>query len=494
MAKQSRTTQATTRQPMTRQQTLVLAIAVLASFVAFLDGSVINVALPAISRDLGGGLSIQQWVVDAYLITLGALILVAGSLSDVFGRIVILRWGLVGFAVSSLLCAISPFGEFLVVARGLQGVAGALLVPSSLAIILSSFRGAAQARAIGLWTAWTSAAFLTGPLIGGLFVDLLSWRLVFVINLLPIAVALWLMAVLKQKDVRKQGVAIDYLGAVLGIVGLGGPVFALIEQANYGWTSPAIYLPLIVGILSLIAFLWREKTAKQPMMPLGLFRVRNFAMGNIATVAIYGALSLGGLLLVVFLQQVAKYPATLAGLAMLPVSILNIALSPTFGSLAGKYGPRLFMAIGPIIGGIGYLMLTWIDESALYWTQVLPGVLVFGLGLSITVAPLTAAILGSIDADQAGIGSAINNAVSRVAGLVAVAMVAIIVGTTLDVNGLHRGLVVTGTLLIAGGVISAFGIRNLPHEARSSAYDSPLRPAGAHLQSPEAPRPAAPQQ
>jgi EmrB/QacA subfamily drug resistance transporter len=478
---------------MTKQQRLVLAIAVLASFVAFLDGSVIKVALPAISQELGGGLSIQQWVVDAYLITLGALILVAGSLSDVFGRVVVLRWGLIGFAVTSLLCAVAPFGVFLVVARGLLGIAGAILVPSSLAIILSSFRGAAQARAIGLWTAWTSAAFLTGPLIGGLFVDLLSWRLVFVINLLPIAVALWLLAVLKQRDARKEGVAIDYAGAVLGIVGLGGPVFALIEQANYGWASPAIYLPLAIGLVALAAFLWREHTAKQPMMPLGLFRVRNFGMGNIATVAIYGALSMGGLLVVVFLQQVGQYPATLAGLAMLPVSILNIALSPTFGSLAGKYGPRLFMTAGPIIGGIGYLMMTWIDQTANYWTQVLPGTIVFGLGLSITVAPLTAAILGSIDVSQAGIGSAINNAVSRVAGLIAVAMLGIIVGATLDVPGLHRGLVVTGVLLIVGGVISAFGIRNLPRDARVAGTAEPLRPAGAHPLLPEVPRPPAPQ-
>jgi len=457
---------------MTKQQRLVLAIAVLASFVAFLDGSVINVALPAISRDLGGGLSIQQWVVDAYLITLGALILVAGSLSDVFGRIVVLRWGLIGFAATSLLCAVAPFGEFLVVSRGLQGIAGALLVPSSLAIILSSFRGAAQAKAIGLWTAWTSAAFLAGPLLGGLFVDLLSWRLVFAINLLPIAVTLWLMAVLKQRDVRKEGVAIDYLGAGLGIVGLGAPVFALIEQGNYGWGSPAIYLPMAIGVLALAAFLWREHVAKQPMMPLGLFRVRNFGMGNIATVAIYGALSIGGLLVVVFLQQVAKYPATLAGLALLPVSIINIALSPLFGSLAGKYGPRLFMAAGPIIGGIGYLMLTWIDETGNYWTQVLPGTLVFGLGLTITVAPLTAAILGSIDASQAGIGSAINNAVARVAGLIAVAMLGIIVGGTLDVPSFHRGLVVTALLLIAGGVISAFGIQNLQVKKAAEPVDA----------------------
>jgi EmrB/QacA subfamily drug resistance transporter len=463
---------------MTKQQRLVLAIAVLASFVAFLDGSVINVALPAISRELGGGLSIQQWVVDAYLITLGALILVAGSLSDVFGRIVVLRWGLIGFAVTSLLCAVAPFGEFLVVSRGLQGIAGALLVPSSLAIILSSFRGAAQAKAIGLWTAWTSAAFLAGPLIGGLFVDLLSWRLVFAINILPIAVTLWLMAVLKQRDVRKEGVAIDYLGAVLGIVGLGAPVFALIEQGNYGWSSPAIYLPMGIGILALAAFLWREHVAKQPMMPLALFRVRNFGMGNIATVAIYGALSMGGLLVVVFLQEVAGYKATLAGLALIPVSVINIALSPLFGSLAGRYGPRLFMSAGPIIGGIGYLMLTWIDETGDYWTQVLPGTLVFGLGLTITVAPLTAAILGSIDASQAGIGSAINNAVARVAGLIAVAMVGIIVGGTLDVPSFHRGLVVTALLLIAGGVISAFGIQNLQLKKAQGQADA-AGPAGA---------------
>lgn len=459
------TTGPTVKPRMTKQQSLILAIAVLASFVAFLDGSVINVALPAISRELGGGLSIQQWVVDAYLITLGALILVAGSLSDVFGRIVVLRWGLIGFAATSLLCAIAPTGELLVVGRGLQGVAGALLVPSSLAIIMSSFRGAAQAKAIGLWTAWTSAAFLAGPLIGGLFVDLLSWRLVFVINLLPIAVAVWLLSVLKQHDVRKEGVSIDYAGAILGIVGLGGPVFALIEQGNYAWSSPVIFLPMALGIVALAAFLWREHTAKQPMMPLGLFRVRNFGMGNIATVAIYGALSIGGLLVVVFLQQVAKYPATLAGLAMLPVSILNIAFSPLFGTLAGRYGPRLFMAAGPIIGGIGYLMMTWIDQTANYWTQVLPGTLVFGLGLTITVAPLTAAILGSIDESQAGIGSAINNAVARVAGLIAVAMLGVIVGVTLDVPSFHRGLVVTGVLFIIGGVISAFGIQNPQRDA-----------------------------
>jgi EmrB/QacA subfamily drug resistance transporter len=451
---------------MEKQQRLVLVIAILASFVAFLDGSVINVALPAISRELGGGLTIQQWVVDAYLITLGSLILVAGSLSDVFGRVAVLRWGLLGFGVTSLLCAVAPTGEFLVVARGLQGVAGALLVPSSLALIMSSFRDAAQAKAIGLWTGWTFAAFVVGPLVGGLFVDLLSWRFVFLINLLPIAVTVWFLVLLTRhaepeaQEKQPTGSRIDYPGAVLGVLGLGGPVYGLIEQARYGWGSPVIYVPFGLGLVAFAAFLWRERTAKAPMMPLALFQVRNFAVGNIATTAIYGALAIGGLLVVVFLQQVGGYTATAAGLSMVPVTVISASLSSFFGGLAGRFGPRLFMSAGPITAGIGYLLLLRVTESANYWTEVLPGVVVFGLGLSITVAPLTAAILGSIDARQAGIGSAINNAVSRVAGLITVAFLGVIVGSKLDLVGFQRGLLVTAGLLILGGIISAVGISN----------------------------------
>ncbi|TXN32820.1 MFS transporter [Lacisediminihabitans profunda] len=458
---------------MQKHQRLVLAIAVLASFVAFLDGSVINVALPAIMRELGGGLSTQQWVVDAYLITLGSLILVAGSLSDVFGRIIVLRWGLAGFGVASLICAIAPTAEVLIVARGLQGVAGALLVPSSLAIILSTFRGPEQAKAIGSWTAWTSAAFIAGPLLGGIFVDVLSWRYVFAINVLPIVVTLWLLFVLKQKDEREPGVSIDWLGAILGVFGLGLPVFALIEQGRYGWTSPAIYLPMVFGVLALGAFFWRESVARQPMVPLGLFRVRNFAVGNVATTAIYGALSIGGFLLAVFLQQVGGYKATVAGIAILPVTIISILFSSYIGALAGRFGPRIFMTVGPIIGGLGYLYFLRMGASPNYWTDVLPGVILFGIGLTITVAPLTSAILGAIDQRQAGIGSAINNAVSRVAGLIAIAMLGLIIGPLLDVDGFHRGMVVTACLLFAGGVASGLGIRNLPHPAEATAAASP---------------------
>lgn len=445
---------------MTRQQRLVLAVAILASFCAFLDGSVVNVALPAISRELGGGLSTQQWVVDAYLITLGALILVAGSLSDVFGRVPVMRLGLWGFGVTSLACAVSPTVEVLVVARAMQGVAGALLVPSSLAMIMSAFRGGPQAKAIGAWTAWTSAAFIAGPIVGGALVDLLSWRFVFAINVFPIVATLVLLARVDMKHERDPSVTIDVLGAALAVVGVGAPVFALIEKGNYGWSSPMIWGPMVLGLLAFAGFLWRQAAATQPMMPLSLFRVRNFAVGNLATVFVYGALGFSSLIIVVFLQQVGGWPATLAGIAVLPITLILMLLSSFFGGLSGKFGPRLFMATGPIVAGAGHLAMLTVTGDINYWWHLLPGIALVGLGLSITVAPLTAAILGSISENQSGIGSAVNNAISRVAGLVTVAMLGIIVASRLDVEGMHRALLVAAGLLIVGGLVSAVGIRN----------------------------------
>ncbi len=453
---------------MTRQQRLVLVIAVLASFVAFLDSSVINVALPAMTEELGGGLAVQQWIVDAYLITLGSLILLAGSLSDVYGRIVVLRVGLIGFGIASVLIAVAPTAELVIAMRAVQGMTGALLVPSSLAIIMSSFRDAAQAKAIGQWTGWTSAAFLFGPLLGGLFVDFLSWRLVFAINVVPIIVTLVLLRMLAQKDVRTPGVSIDYLGALLGILGLGGPVFALIEQGNYGWGSPVIYLPFALGLVCFAAFLWWQSRAKSPMLPLGLFSIRNFWAGNLATAFIYGALSVGGFILVVFLQQIAGFSATVAALAFLPVSIGNVLLSSFFGGLSGKYGPRLFMTVGPILSGVGYLLLLRVGESVNYFTDVLPGVLFFTLGLTMTVAPLTSAVLGSVPPAQAGIGSAVNNAIARVAGLVAIALLGVIVAGELDTESFHRVLIVTAALFFVGGLVSLAGVRNRAVEPAAS--------------------------
>ena len=444
---------------MTKQQRLVLWISILASFVAFLDGSVINVALPAITAEFNSGLSVQQWVVDAYLITLGSLILVAGSLSDLFGRKRILELGLIGFAITSILCAVAPTSEFLIVSRGLQGIAGALLVPSSLALIISTFKGQAQGKAIGSWTAWTGISFIIGPLVGGLLVDAGSWRLIFAINIIPILVTLWLMRKLEIPEKTRSGTKLDVYGALLCAIGLGGTVYALIEQPNYGWSSPLIFIPLIIGLLSLAVFFWHERRTRHPMLPLGLFSVRNFAIGNLATLAIYAGLSLGTFIIAIFVQQVGGYSATEAGLALIPITLIMFFLSSRFGALAGKYGPRLFMALGPILGAIGFLAMLWVDSSVSYWA-LLPGIVIFGVGLSITVAPLTSAILGAIDDAQAGIGSAINNAVARIAGLLAIAAIGPIIGAQLDLDGFYRAVMVTAGLLLAGGIVSTIGIVN----------------------------------
>jgi EmrB/QacA subfamily drug resistance transporter len=448
------------RQRMSAQQRRVLAIAVLASFVAFLDGSVVNVALPAMTDELGGGLAVQQWVVDAYLITLGALILLAGSLSDAFGRVRILRIGLIGFGITSLLCAAAPSAEILIGARLLQGASGALLVPSSLAIIVSTFSGPAQGRAIGIWTAWTGAASIAGPVLGGLLVDGMSWRYIFLINVIPIMFTLWLMRPLPKTATDTQRPKIDVVGALLGAIGLGGPVFALIEQGRYAWSSPVLIVPAIVGIVSFAAFLWWERHHPNPMLPLSLFRVRNFGMGNIATAFIYGALSVGFFAITVFIQQSAGFSATLAGLAALPSTLIMLALSSWFGRLAGIHGPRLFMTVGPIVAGAGFALMTSASHDFNYWTNILPGIVLVGLGLAVTVAPLTSGILGAIDPARAGIGSAVNNAVSRVAGLVAVALVGIVAGGALDADGFGRVVFVTAILMFVGGIVSFIGIRN----------------------------------
>ncbi len=455
---------------MTRDQRLVLAIAVLATTVAFLDSTVVNVALPAIERELGGGLAAQQWIVDAYLLTLGSLILVAGAFSDVFGRIRMLRIGIVLFGVTSLAIALAPDPLVLILARGVQGIGGALLVPSSLALITSTMSGALQAKAIGIWTALTSAALLAGPLVGGLFVDLMSWRWAFVVNVVPIALVLWLLAVLGRRDERRPGASIDIPGALLCAAGLGGIVFALIEQPRLGW-DVAVVAAGVGGVLAFAGFLVRQQLAAQPMMPLGLFRVRNFGWGNISTFFVYGALGLNSFVIGVYLQQGAGLPATLAGLASLPISILMTIGSSWAGALAGRIGPRIPMTVGPLLmAGASVLMLA-VREPFDYWTQLLPGILLFGVGLTVTVSPLTAAILGAIEPARSGIASAVNNAVARIAGLLAVAMLGQITGGALDLEGFHRSLWVIAALMAFGGIVALVGIRRLPsEEVREGAH------------------------
>ncbi|RNL56998.1 MFS transporter [Arthrobacter oryzae] len=442
-------------------QQRVLVVAIVASFIAFLDGSVVNLALPAIERELGGGLVVQQWVVDAYLLTLGALILVAGSLSDSFGRARVLRWGLAGFTLTSVLCGLAWNGESLIVARGLQGIAGAMLVPGSLALIVTVFHGAEQSHAIGKWSGWTSGAIVLAPLIGGLSVDLLSWRVVFFINVIP-AIAIWpVLGRLRGMDGMAGSTRrIDIRGALLAVVGLGGAVYAFIERGTFDWDSPQVYLPLALGATALVAFVRHEARSPFPMMPLRLFRIRNFGWGNLATAVIYGALSLGFFVLGLYLQQVAGLSATAAGFALLPSTLLLLLLSAKMGSLAGTIGPRWFMTGGPLLCAAGFLLFLAVQTPLDFLSQVLPGVLVFGLGLAVTVAPLTAAILGAVPPEEAGIGSAINNAIARIAGLVTIAFAGLITGPVLTTAGLRDACYVTAALFVAGAVLSAVGIRN----------------------------------
>lgn len=448
-------------------QRLVISIAVLASFVTFLDGTVVNVALPAISRELGGGITTQQWVVDAYLITLSALILLAGSVSDAYGRVLVMRIGLIAFGVASIAVAAAFDPLTLIIARAAQGAAGALLVPSSLALITATMRADVQSRAIGVWTAFTTGAQLVGPLLGGLFVDYLSWRLVFLINVIPIGITLILLARLHLPE-HPRGIRVDWWSGALCAIGLGSVVFALIEQPNLGWQAPTIWVPLAAGAALFAVFLIRQQRSTSPLMPLWLFRVRDFGWGNLATFFVYAALSLNGFVVGVYLQQGAGLSATAAGLASLPMTILMILISSRAGQWAGRWGPRIFMTVGPLLMAAGALMLLLVEADFDYWWQVLPAMIMMGLGLSLTVAPLTAAILGAIDENHSGIASAVNNAVSRVSGLLVVAMLSTIVGGTLDLDGFHSAAWVTATLLVLGGIVSWIGIRRNPAEAAAT--------------------------
>lgn len=498
---------------MSRSQRLTLVATILGSTVVFLDSTVVNVALPAISDGLGADLAGQQWVVEAYMLTLVSLLLVGGSLGDQFGRRRMFVIGLGGFGLTSALCALAPTVEFLVAARALQGIAGALLVPGSLAIVAATFAGEARGKAVGTWTAWTGIATVIGPAGGGALIGVTSWRAIFWVNLPLIAatVALTLHSVEESSDPDAFR-GIDWSGIALSAAGLGGPVFALIEQPTRGWSDPLVWVPLVAGVACFALFLLHEARARHPMMDLGLFRIRNFAVANLTTLSAYAGL-IGGLFFVgLFLQQVVGYSPLEAGLATTPISILLFVLSPRWGKLASGVGPRLPMTAGPIVGGVGLLLMLRIDSGADYLTDVLPAILVFGLGLSATVAPLTATVLDSVPEHRVGIASGINNGVSRVAGLLAIAILGAVIsahfGSVLDsdlgdrplspkaahtvsdakaqplavaetedlppaeaqrldaasadaaTSGFHLGVLIAGLLMIAGGIASGLGIEN----------------------------------
>ena len=455
---------------MTRAQRTTLVAAILGSGVATIDGSIVNVALPAIEEDLGGGLSAQQWVSNAYLLTLGSLILIGGSIGDIYGERRVFAIGLGAFGVFSVACALAPTIEVLIGARALQGAAAALMVPSSLAIIVAAFSARERGAAIGSWTAWGGIAAIVGPLAGGVIVDQASWRWIFALNVpLVLATAGLVLAVVPGTG-RTTGRRVDFLGAALCAAGLAGIVFALIEQPHYGWVSPVIALPLIGGIVSLAAFLAYERRAAEPMLQLELFSRRNFAVGNAETLAMYGGLAILFFFLTIFLQQVAGYTALESGLTIIPVTLVMFALSRRFGGLADRFGPRVFMGAGPIVASCGILLLLRTGLNTDYLTDLLPALLVFALGLSLTVAPLVATVLADADESDAGIASAINNAIARVAGLVAVSVVGVVVAGTLvddtfaanaeSVRAFHETVLICAVLVAAGGVLGAIGISN----------------------------------
>jgi len=405
---------------------LTLVACILGSGIALLDSTVVNVALPTIQRDLGGGLAAQQWVINAYLLTLGSLILVGGSLGDLFGERRIFALGVGGFGAASLLCALAPSIEALIAARALQGVASALLTPSALAVIVATFKEEERGPAIGSWTAWGGIATVLGPLIGGELLAIGSWRWIFLINLplVAICVTLILTVIPRMERPRERSTrSVDYIGALLAALGLGGPVFALIEQPRLGWGSPAVIIPLIAGAALLVCFVLYESRARDPMLPLALFRRRNFSAGNVETLSMYAGLSILFFFLVLFLQQIGGYTPLQSGFATLPTTVVMFALSKRFGALADRHGPRFFMGAGPLIAACGLLLFQRVGIHVNYLADVLPALLVFSLGLSMTVAPLTAAVLAGVETNQAGIASAVNNAVARVAGLLGTAAV-----------------------------------------------------------------------
>ena len=407
------------------------------SFVTLLDSTVVNVALPAIERDLGGGLAGQQWVVNAYLLVLGALILIGGRLGDVFGERRVFSLGVAGFGLSSVLCAMAPSIEVLVGARALQGAFGALLTPSALAVIVATFGPSERGAAIGSWTAWTGIAAVAGPLAGGQIIDVASWRWIFAINV-PFVVATLALVVIAV-PARSLGAvrpSVDWLGGALCALGLAGPVFALIRQPELGWSAPGVVVPLVAGFVLLGLFLAHETRTADPMLPLGLFRRRNFAVGNAETLTMYAGLSVLFFFLILFLQQVAGWTALQAGLATVPTTIVMFSLSRYTGRLADRYGPRLFMGGGPLIAACGLALLQRVGADPSYVTDLLPALVVFAVGLSLTVAPLTATVLADADEHNAGVASGVNNAIARVAGLLGVAAIGAVVaaqfGSALD--------------------------------------------------------------
>lgn len=393
---------------------------------AFLDGTVVNVALPAIQEDLGMGTTGLQWTVDAYLVALSALVLLGGSLGDLMGRRRVFVGGLAGFVVASLLCGLAPTTGALIAARTLQGAAAAFLVPGSLALISASFVSEDRSRAVGAWSGLAGVASAGGPFLGGWLVDAGSWRLVFLLNLPLAAAATWITLRHVPESRAEDAGRPDLPGTAAITVGIAGVTYALIEGPARGGTAPL--LAGVAGALGLAAFVVTERRAANPMLPLDLFRSAQFTGANLTTFAVYFGLGGAIFLLVLHLQLALGYPALQAGASMLPFTVIMLTLSARVGYLARRTGPRLPMTVGPLVAAAGLLLLGRISPGSGYFDAVLPGVAVFGLGMTITVAPLTSAVLAAVDDRHVGVASGVNNAVARLAGLMAVAALPALTG------------------------------------------------------------------
>jgi EmrB/QacA subfamily drug resistance transporter len=442
-----------------------LVAATLGSGVAFLDGSIVNVALPSIGRELDAGLAGLQWILDSYLVTLTALLLLGGSLGDRFGRRRIFALGLALFTGASVLCGVAPSTEALVAARALQGVGGALLVPGSLALLSATVHPDDRARAVGAWSGLTGVSSAIGPLLGGWLVDHASWRWAFLLNVPLAAVVLRVLRTVPESVDADAPRHLDVPGAGAVAAGLALLAAGLIGAGD-GWAA-LDGAGVAGGVALLLAFVVIERRSPDPMLPLGLFASPQFTGANLVTFAVYAGLGVAFFLLVVDLQVALGYAALEAGVALLPVSILMLLLSARMGALAQRVGARLPMTIGPLLVGFGLLLLGQVGPGDHYVSAVLPGVAVFGIGLAVTVAPLTAAVLAAVDEHHLGVGSATNNAVARLAGLLAVAVLPAAAGVELDragpggLPGYGTAMAISAALCGAGAVVAWLTIRDI---------------------------------
>ncbi|MDP9075727.1 MAG: MFS transporter [Actinomycetota bacterium] len=446
----------------------VLFTTIVGSGIAMLDGTVVNVALPAIGRDLGASVAGLQWVITGYLITLSALILLGGSLGDLFGRRRVYVVGVIWFSVASLLSGVSVNLGMLIAARALQGIGGALLVPGSLALIEASFAPEDRSRAIGAWSGLGGIATAIGPFVGGYLVSAVSWRLIFLLNLPLAAAVLFAVRHVPESTDPTTDRHVDLLGAGLGMVGLASGTYALIEGPSHGTSLTVVLAAAVIGVAGLVGFVLVERSSAHPMLPVDIFRSRQFTAANLVTFAVYAALGGALFLLAVDLQQVLHYSPVSAGASLFPITVIMLLLSARAGALAQRIGPRLPMSAGPVVVAIGLLLMLRISPGSRYVPDVLPAVIVFGLGLAATVAPLTSTVLAAADERHAGVASGVNNAVARTASLVAVAVLPALAGLSGEDYrnpakfsvGFHTALIISAGVTLAGAAIAAIGIRN----------------------------------